>query len=47
MRKQPRWMKSAIAVAKSETAALPWQRGSHRAEMIGRRRAPQAAARCA
>mgnify|MGYP006284591129 CR=1 FL=1 len=47
MRKQPRWMKSAIAAAKTETTALPWQRGSRRARMIARRRAPQAPARCA
>ena len=47
MRKQPRWMKSAIETAKTETTALPWQRGARRAETIARRDAPKAKVRCA
>lgn len=47
MRKQPRWMKSAIATAKSDATALPWQRGKRRAEVTARRSVPQSHARCA
>lgn len=40
MKKQKRWMKSAIDAAKAETPALPWQRGTARKDAIARRDAP-------
>lgn len=47
MRKHPRWMKSVIETAKTETTALPWQRGARRAAMIVRRTATDTKAHCA
>jgi len=47
MSKQRRWMKSAIETARTEATALPWQRGTRRAEMIARRDAISAKTRCA
>ncbi|MDQ2094908.1 hypothetical protein [Rhodalgimonas zhirmunskyi] len=40
MKKQRRWIKSAIETAKTETPALPWQRGARRSTFISSRSAP-------
>ncbi len=40
MKKQRRWIKSAIETAKSETTAMPWQRGARREGVIASRTAP-------
>lgn len=40
MKKQRRWIKSAIETAKTETTAMPWQRGARRATFISSRTAP-------
>ena len=38
MTKNKRWIKSVTETAKTaETQAMPWQRGSRRAEMIAQR----------
>lgn len=40
MKKQRRWIKSAIETAKTETPALPWQRGARRTAFITSRNTP-------
>ncbi len=34
MKKQPRWMKSAIAASTEPQVALPWERGRRRPEAM-------------
>ncbi|WP_170222776.1 hypothetical protein [Marimonas lutisalis] len=39
MKKQPRWINSVIETAKTESTAMPWQRGGRRAAFITKRNA--------
>jgi hypothetical protein len=39
MQKQRRWIKSVIETAKTETTAMPWQRGNRRTAFAAKRQA--------
>ncbi len=42
--KRKRWLNNMIAAAKTETTAMPWERGARRAAFIRRRRTLEKAA---
>ncbi len=47
MKKQQTWIKKIVETAQNDKTALPWQRGSRRAEFATKRRPQNLAAKTA